>query len=87
MSMPINGQPKRTMNTPPKKNSEPFTFCTPKKNLTVRSRPIIKQRPHTNKIFPIANNPLSNKNNIPSSRKNMPKPDRPIPISTKKKTF
>ena len=35
--------------------------------------------------FPIANKPLSNKNSIPSRRKKMPKPDRPIPISLKKR--
>ncbi len=31
--------------------------------------------------FPIASRPLSNKNNIPRSRKKTPKPDRPMPIS------
>ena len=107
--MPINGQPNKTINTPPKKNTEPLTFCLPKKNFTVLSRPIIKHKPDMNKIFlfihfkikkfyhflpsqdnrfknkiptfPIANNPLSNKSSIPSSKKNVPKPDKPIPIS------
>ena len=31
--------------------------------------------------FPIASKPLSNRRSMPSKRKNMPKPDRPIPIS------
>lgn len=105
--MPITGQPIRTMRTPPKKKSEPFSLSLPKKNFTVRSRPIIKHRPEINRIYtktimlrnvwlkwtqlnaermkkitlPIAKRPLSNRRRIPRKRKNMPKLDKPIPIS------
>jgi len=82
-SMPMRGQPNKTIKTPPKKNNEPLIFWTPKKNLTVRSKPITRQRPLTNNIFPIASRPLSNRNNMPNSRKNIPNPERPIPIFCK----
>lgn len=31
--------------------------------------------------FPIAKRPLSNRNNIPRNKKNIPNPESPIPIS------
>jgi hypothetical protein len=47
----MSGHPNKTMNIPPKKNNEPLSLSGPKKNLTVRSKPIIKHKPVMNKIF------------------------------------
>lgn len=44
------GQPTRTTNTPPRKKLVALALCLWKKNLNVRSRPMTKDRPDTNRI-------------------------------------
>jgi len=78
--IPMRGQPNNTINMPPKKAPLPLALCHWKKNLNVLSRPITQARPDRNKIFPIANNPLSKSKQTPRNRNATPNPARPTPI-------
>lgn len=78
--MPITGQPRSTTKIPPRKKPVAFILCFWKKNLNVLSKPIAKDKPATNKIFPIARSALSKNRIMPKNRKNTPNPVKPIPI-------
>lgn len=74
------GQPIRTTNTPPRKKLVAFALCLWKKNLNVRSKPMTKDKPETNRMFPMARRALSKNSIIPKKRKKTPKPVSPMPI-------
>lgn len=78
--IPITGHPNNTINIPPTKKLVAFNLCLWKKNRKVLSNPMTNASPHMNSIFPIASNPLSNKNKTPRNRKAIPKPAKPTPI-------
>ena len=63
--MPLRGQPNNTMNISPKKDPLPLALCHWKKNQNVLSNSITQARPDRNRIFPIANRPLSNSRQTP----------------------
>lgn len=78
--MPKIGHPMMRIKNPTPNEIVPLKLLLFMKNCIVEFSPIVKDTPETNRIFPMANNPLSKKKIIPRNEKNIPKPVNPNPI-------
>ncbi|KAE9539988.1 hypothetical protein AGLY_005240, partial [Aphis glycines] len=80
IDIPTIGHPKRTTEIPPKNDKDALIFCLWKKNFKT-----VNHSTNYTLTLPIAKSPLSNNNNMPKNRNDIPKPARPTPISVGKK--